>query len=77
MAMSAIEIAIAPTTDTLSGASVSCGLSVRVNAEHSLSELLMLSDLALYRAKAEGRNRVQRVDQPKPCDGEATIIHVA
>jgi diguanylate cyclase (GGDEF)-like protein len=59
------------------GATVSCGLSMSANAQHTLSELLRLSDLALYRAKAEGRNRVQRADQPKSDGGEATVIRVA
>jgi diguanylate cyclase (GGDEF)-like protein len=58
-------------------ATVSCGLSVSVNGEHTLSALLKLSDLALYRAKAEGRNRVKRADQPKPDGGEPTVIRVA
>jgi diguanylate cyclase (GGDEF)-like protein len=58
------------------GATVSCGLSMSAKAEHSLSELLRLSDLALYRAKAEGRNRIQRADQPKS-GTETSIIRVA
>jgi diguanylate cyclase (GGDEF)-like protein len=58
-------------------ATVSCGVSVSTNAEHTLSELLKLSDRALYRAKAEGRNRVKRDDQPKLGGGDATIIRVA
>jgi diguanylate cyclase (GGDEF)-like protein len=58
-------------------ATVSCGVSVSANAEHTLSELLRLSDRALYRAKAEGRNRVKRDDQPKPGGGDATVIRVA
>jgi diguanylate cyclase (GGDEF)-like protein len=59
------------------GATVSCGLSVSAKAQHSLSELLSHSDLALYRAKAEGRNRVQRADQPKSASGEAAVVRVA
>lgn len=35
-------------------ATVSCGLAASVNAEQTLSALLELSDVALYRAKTEG-----------------------
>jgi diguanylate cyclase (GGDEF)-like protein len=59
------------------GATVSCGLSTSTNVENSLSELLRLSDLALYRAKAQGRNRVQRADQPKSDAKEPTVMRVA
>jgi diguanylate cyclase (GGDEF)-like protein len=57
-------------------ATVSCGLSVSANAEETLSELLRHADLALYRAKAEGRNRV-RADNPRPDGGERNVIRVA
>jgi diguanylate cyclase (GGDEF)-like protein len=57
-------------------ATVSCGLSVSVNAEETLSELLKNADLALYRAKTEGRNRV-RADHPKPDVSERNVIRVA
>jgi diguanylate cyclase (GGDEF)-like protein len=55
-------------------ATVSCGLSGSVNTEETLSELLKNADLALYRAKTEGRNRV-RAD--KSDVGERNVIRVA
>jgi diguanylate cyclase (GGDEF)-like protein len=58
-------------------ATVSCGLSVGLNAEYSLSVLLQYSDEALYRAKAEGRNRFKRADQPEPEGGQSTVIRLA
>jgi diguanylate cyclase (GGDEF)-like protein len=58
-------------------ATVSCGPTTSVNAEHTLSALLELADGALYRAKAEGRNRVKRADQPKPEGRISSIIRVA
>jgi diguanylate cyclase (GGDEF)-like protein len=57
-------------------ATVSCGVSVSANTAHTLSELLKLSDLALYRAKSDGRNRVKRADQAKPY-GCKTAIRIA
>jgi diguanylate cyclase (GGDEF)-like protein len=57
-------------------ATVSCGLAASVNAEETLLPLLELSDVALYRAKAEGRNRVKRVAQPNS-KGVSSIIRVA
>jgi diguanylate cyclase (GGDEF)-like protein len=57
-------------------ATVSCGLSVSANAEETLSELLKRADLALYRAKTEGRNRV-RADNPGPDGSERNVIRVA
>jgi diguanylate cyclase (GGDEF)-like protein len=59
-------------------ATVSGGVSVSVNAEHALSTLLEYSDEALYRAKAGGRNRIKRADQPEPDGGgQSTVIRVA
>jgi diguanylate cyclase (GGDEF)-like protein len=59
------------------GATVSCGVSVTANTTQTLGELLKLSDQALYRAKAEGRNRVKRADQSKSYGGKVTAIRVA
>ncbi len=59
-------------------ATVSGGVSVSVNAEHALSTLLEYSDVALYRAKAGGRNRIKRADQQEPDGGGlSTVIRVA
>jgi hypothetical protein len=43
-----------------------------VNAEHTLDALLEFSDVALYTAKTEGRNRIKRADQSKP-EGGSTM----
>ncbi len=45
---------------------VSGGVSTSVDGKQTLSALLEYSDAALYRAKAGGRNRVRRADQPNP-----------
>jgi diguanylate cyclase (GGDEF)-like protein len=58
-------------------ATVSCGVSMSVNAEHTLDALLEYSDGALYTAKAEGRNRVKRADQSKPEGGLSNVFRVA
>ncbi len=58
-------------------ATVSGGVSASVNGEHALTALLEYSDIALYRAKAAGRNRVMRADQPRPEGGLSNVYHVA
>jgi diguanylate cyclase (GGDEF)-like protein len=58
-------------------ATVSCGVSVGMNSEHTLNELLKLSDQALYRAKEDGRNRVKRAEHAKPNGGKTTATRVA
>ena len=58
-------------------ATVSCGLSVSLHSEQTLTALLEDADTALYRAKTEGRNRVKRADQSKPEGGSPTVIRVA
>ena len=58
-------------------ATVSGGVSVSVNAEHTLEALLEYSDVALYAAKADGRNRIKRADQPSSRRASSNIFHVA
>jgi diguanylate cyclase (GGDEF)-like protein len=58
-------------------ATVSGGVSVSVNAEETLDELLEYSDVALYSAKTEGRNRINRADQPKTEGGSSNVFRVA
>jgi diguanylate cyclase (GGDEF)-like protein len=58
-------------------ATVSCGLSVSLQSEQTLTALLEDADTALYCAKSEGRNRVKRADQSKPEGGSSTVIRVA
>lgn len=58
-------------------ATVSGGVSASEDADQSLSALLEYADIALYRAKAEGRNRIQRADQPKRKSGPSSVLRVA
>jgi diguanylate cyclase (GGDEF)-like protein len=58
-------------------ATASGGVSASAKAEQTLGALLECSDKALYRAKAEGRNRVRRADQPKPEGALSSVIRVA
>jgi diguanylate cyclase (GGDEF)-like protein len=58
-------------------ATVSGGVSVSVNGEQTLEALLECSDVALYNAKTEGRNRIKRADQSKPEGGLSNVFRVA
>jgi diguanylate cyclase (GGDEF)-like protein len=58
-------------------ATVCGGVSVSVNAEQTLEALLEYSDVALYGAKTEGRNRIKRADQPKTEGGSSNVFRVA
>jgi diguanylate cyclase (GGDEF)-like protein len=58
-------------------ATVSGGVSVSVKSEQMLEALLEYSDVALYVAKAEGRNRIKRADQPTPERGLSNVFRVA
>ena len=58
-------------------ATVSGGVSASDDAAHSLGALLEYADIALYRAKADGRNRIQRADRPQPKSGSASVLRVA
>jgi diguanylate cyclase (GGDEF)-like protein len=58
-------------------ATVSGGVSVSVNAEQTLDGLLEYSDVALYSAKTEGRNRIKRADQPKTEGSPSNVFRVA
>jgi diguanylate cyclase (GGDEF)-like protein len=58
-------------------ATVSCGLTVSSDDTGSLDALLEDADAALYCAKSEGRNRVNRAVQPKAEGQSSTLIRVA
>jgi diguanylate cyclase (GGDEF)-like protein len=58
-------------------ATVSGGVSVSTKAAETLEALLEISDAALYSAKAEGRNRVKRAEQPAPDGAVSNVYRVA
>jgi diguanylate cyclase (GGDEF)-like protein len=58
-------------------ATVSGGIAVSISGEHALDVLLELSDVALYSAKAGGRNRIRRAKQPEPKGQISNVCRVA
>ena len=58
-------------------ANVSGGVAVSSDATSTVAALLALSDEALYRAKAEGRNRISRADQPKSASRTSKVVRIA
>ncbi len=58
-------------------ATVSGGVSTSETADHSLSAMLEYADIALYRAKAAGRNRVERADQQETQRRLPNVLRIA
>jgi diguanylate cyclase (GGDEF)-like protein len=58
-------------------ASVSGGVSVSETADEMFDVLLEQADVALYAAKAEGRNRVKRAAKAVPAEEKSNIFRVA
>jgi diguanylate cyclase (GGDEF)-like protein len=58
-------------------ATVSGGVSVSANARLTLDALLEYSDVALYSAKSEGRNRIKRASQSTQEDSSSNVFRVA
>jgi diguanylate cyclase (GGDEF)-like protein len=63
--------------DNQVNATVSGGVSVSVKAEQTLDALLEYSDVALYGAKTEGRNRIKRAEPPKSEGGLSNVFRIA
>jgi PleD family two-component response regulator len=51
-------------------------LAVSEDADHAPSAWLEYADVALYRAKAEGRNHIQRADQPTRKSSRPNVLRV-
>ena len=58
-------------------ATVSGGVSTSETADHSLSAMLEYADIALYRAKVAGRNRVEQDDQAKAQRRLSNVLRIA
>jgi diguanylate cyclase (GGDEF)-like protein len=71
---SACALSVA-TADTQISVTISIGVAELGQHGHNLFELLAAADLALYRAKDEGRNQVRLYvpRQPRPLDPTATV----
>ena len=76
-----IRMAFADNCKQVSGrqvnATVSCGVSISEHGGETLAMLLEQSDIALYCAKGEGRNRVRRANHSPPRGDPPTVIRVA
>jgi diguanylate cyclase (GGDEF)-like protein len=56
------------------GATVSVGLAQATAADGTFEELLDRADKALYRAKRDGRNRVEMAEPPTPADAQVVRL---
>jgi diguanylate cyclase (GGDEF)-like protein len=59
--------------DDICSFTVSVGIGLWEGGERGWTEMLRRADVALYRAKREGRNRVVRFTDPHPETGEAIV----
>jgi predicted signal transduction protein with EAL and GGDEF domain len=59
------------------GVTVSIGTACAPEAETDIEELLARADVALYRAKADGRNRVRTWEDEPPPDDATRLIAAA